>query len=126
MLLIITALSAWPLLAGAAWLESELPGGLPAGNALSALSLCSLAAVPVAVSVRGSALRRASLAMLIAAAAWLPLSILLAGNLSLNFAGDRGGIWLTVTLTVIAGVICTLAWASIAATVAMCRRWKSK
>ena len=126
MLLVITALSAWPLLTGAPWLESELPGGLPAGNALSALSLCSLAAVPVAMSARGTALRRASLAMLLAAAAWLPISILLAGNLSLNFAGDRGDIWLIATLAVIAGVICTLAWASIAAAVAIYRRWTSR
>ncbi|QSX74246.1 hypothetical protein HIV01_013740 [Lysobacter arenosi] len=122
----ITALSVWPLLTGAAWIESELPGGLPAGNALAALSLCALAAVPVAMSVPGTALRRASLAVLIAAAAWLPISIALAGNLALNFAGDRGGIWLMVTLAVIVGVAGTLLWASIAAAAAIYRRWMSK
>lgn len=77
------------------------------------------------MSTRGTALRRASLGMLIAAAAWLPISVLLAGNLALNFAGDRGGIWLMLTLAVIAGVVCTFAWAAVAAAVAVWRRWSA-
>lgn len=78
------------------------------------------------MSTRGTALRRASLTVLIAAAAWLPVSVLLAGNLALNFAGDRGSIWLMLTLAVIAGVVCTFAWAAMAAAVTMWRRWISR
>ena len=121
-LLTLAATSLASLVSGASYLEFALPGGLPAGNALAAIALASAAAVPVLLSSPGSALRAAALATLTAAAAWLPLSIALAGNLALNFASDRGSIWLGFTLAVIVAVSCTLAWALVSRLAAMRRR----
>lgn len=72
----------------------------------------------VGFSKRGTALRTVSLASLVAAAAWLPVSIALAGNLELNFDGGRGFAWLIFSLGVAAGVFGTLAWALAAALLA--------
>jgi hypothetical protein len=110
-LLAIAVAAAASLVVGATYLERVLPGGLPIGNAVAALALVCVAAVPVLLSVRGSALRRAALVTLAAAVAWLPVSIGLAGNLSLNFAGWRGSLWLGISLAVLVAVLCTLAWA---------------
>ncbi|HEY5804710.1 MAG TPA: hypothetical protein VIT90_13545 [Lysobacter sp.] len=121
-LLTFAAFAIWSLATGADYLGQVLPGGLPLGNALAATFLCALAAAAVGMSVRGTVLRRVSLAALMAAAAWLPVSILLAGNLALNFAGGRGDAWLMLSLAVAMAVLATLAWASIATIVAACRR----
>jgi len=110
------------LMSGASYLEFALPGGLPAGNALAAIGLASTAALPVLLSPAGSALRAAALAALAAATAWLPLSIVLAGNLTLNFASGSGSIWQGFTLAVILFVLCTLAWALVSRLVSMRRR----
>lgn len=96
---------------GATYLEAMLPGGLPLGNAVTAIGLCAAAGAAVALSTRGTALRRVSLASLIAAAAWLPVSITLAGNLALNFGGGRGLVWVVLSLGICAGVLGALAWA---------------
>jgi len=121
-LLALAVISLASLVSGASYLEFALPGGLPAGNALAAIVLVSAAAVPVLLSSRGSALRAIALATLAAAAAWLPLSIALAGNLALNFASGRGSIWLGFTLAVIVAVLCMLAWALVSRLAAMRRR----
>ena len=121
-LLAITAASLASLVSGASYLELPLPGGLPAGNALAAIGLVSAAAVPVLFSSAGSALRAAALGTLAAAAAWLPLSIALAGNLALNFAGGRGSLWLGFSLAVVVAVLCVSAWAIVARLAAARRR----
>jgi len=121
-LLALAVISLASLMSGASYLEFALPGGLPAGNALAAIGLASAAALPVLLSSAGSVLRSAAWAALAAAAAWLPLSIALAGNLALNFASGSGSIWLGFTLAVILFVLCTLAWALISRLVAVRRR----
>lgn len=103
------------LVFGAPYLEALLPGGLPFGNALTALGLCAAAGAAVGLSARGTALRAVSLAFLLATVAWLPVSILLAGNLALNFGGGRGTVWLVLTVAIAIGVLCLLLWATVAA-----------
>ncbi|HET6395351.1 MAG TPA: hypothetical protein VFF91_00750 [Pseudoxanthomonas sp.] len=98
------------LLAGAAYCEWALPGGLPLGNVLAALALCAPAAAAVVLSPAGSWRRRASRAVLWAAALWLPLSVALAGNLALNFAGARGTAWLWLSLCTFVAALAALAW----------------
>ncbi|WP_149195420.1 hypothetical protein [Luteimonas suaedae] len=106
-----TAFAVFSLVSGAPYLEARLPGGLPIGNVLAALGLCSLAGAAVALSPRGSVVRGFSWVSLALAIAWLPVSIALAGNLELTFGGGRGTLWITVTLaTAFAGVAC-LGWA---------------
>jgi hypothetical protein len=110
-LLAAAAFSIFSLATGAAYLETPLPGGLPMGNALAALSLCTLAATAVALSVRGTLLRLISLASLAAAVAWLPVSIALAGNLALNFGSERVTAWLVMSVMVAGGALCVVLWA---------------
>jgi hypothetical protein len=113
MLLAIAAFSILSLILGAPYLEALLPGGLPLGNALAALSLCAVAGTAVGLTVRGTAMRAVAIGSLVAAVAWLPASIVLAGNLSLNFSGHRGTAWwaftLAVEIAVLATLICALA-----------------
>ena len=99
------------LTSGATYLENVLPGGLPVGNALAALGVCAAAGTALALSARGTKLRAIAVASLIAAAAWLPVSIALAGNLALNFHGSRGSAWVVFSLGVLALVCGSLAWA---------------
>lgn len=103
------------LATGASWLTLALPGGLPLGNLLAALGLCSLAGASLALSRRGTALRTAAGAGLACAASWLPLSVALAGNLALDFHDGRGAAWLGFSQSVLALVLGTLAWALAAA-----------
>jgi hypothetical protein len=121
-LLAITAFAVLSLASGATYLEAMLPGGLPAGNALAALGLCTAAGAAVGLSARGTALRAVSVASLIAAVAWLPVSVALAGNLTLNLGGGRGLAWVVLSLGVTAGVLCALIWALAAAALLALRR----
>ena len=106
------------LMSGASYLETSLPGGLPFGNALAALCLCAIAGASVTLSARGTALRSMSLVSLTAAAAWLPASIALAGNLALNFGGGRGLAWSVLSLGIGSLVLLSLVWALAATAVA--------
>lgn len=105
LLLAIAVSAGYPLLTGARWIETALPGGLPLGNALAAIGLCAIAAAAMVLSPRGSILRAIARGILFAAVAWLPLSIALAGNLALNFSGGRGLAWIAMTL---ATTLCAL------------------
>ncbi len=122
LLLLIAAFALGSLVTGASYLEATLPGGLPLGNALTAIGLCAIAGSAVALSARGTVLRMFSVASLVGAAAWLPVSIALAGNLNLNFSGGRGVAWATFTLAVLAAVLGVLVWALAAALLARHRR----
>ena len=114
LLLGIVALSFIALASGASYLETPLPGGLPLGNALAAFVLCGLPGLALLLSPPDTLVRKASLIALLAAAAWLPVSIALAGNLELSFGGGRGTAWVTITLgSILASVTC-LVWALIA------------
>ena len=111
LLLAIAAFALWSLVSGASYLEAALPGGLPIGNALSAIGLCVVAGSAAGLSARGTRLRSFSVATLIASVAWLPASIALAGNLALNFHGDRRTAWLALSPSTGAAVLCALCWA---------------
>lgn len=101
------------LLSGGSFLEWTLPGGLPVGNALVVAALCSLAGAAMALSREGTFARYFAVASLIAAAAWLPVSISLAGNLALNFSGSRGQAWIWFSVATVALVLTALAGATI-------------
>lgn len=111
LLLAVTVFAAFSLVSGAAYLESPLPGGLPFGNALAAIGLCSTAGAAVGLSRTGTMLRALSMVSFVAAVIWLPLSIALAGNLALEFSGDRGGVWMWITLGTVSAVLLSLVWA---------------
>ena len=110
---VLTVASIAALLAGGALLEIPLPGGLPLGNLVTACTLCAPAGVAVGLGPPKTLVRYFSLASLAAACAWLPASIALAGNLSLNFEGANGEMWLVLTLVTFVAVYCSLAWALI-------------
>ena len=122
LLLVIAAFAVLSLVSGAAYLETRLPGGLPFGNALTAIGLCAMAGAAVSLSPRRTARRVVSVASLMGAAAWLPVSIAMAGNLTLNFHGGRGDSWLAFSAAVAAAVLCALGWALVASVIARYRR----
>lgn len=111
LLLAISVFAIGSLVSGAPYLEVPLPGGLPLGNLLAAAGLISAAAAALGLSRPASWLRRVSTVSVIATAAWLPVSIGLAGNLALNFGGSRGTVWIWVTLATALSVLCSLAFA---------------
>lgn len=119
---IVAAASVLSLVTGADYLNIVLPGGLPAGNAVAALGLISLACVPVCLSPRGSLLRRASLVILAGAAIWLPVSIVLADNLPLSFTDWRGSVWLGFSLIIHVAALGALVWAVFDRLLAVLRR----
>lgn len=93
-LIALAGLGSGLLVTGWAGLEAPLPGGLPLGNALSAAVLVFIAAAALLLS-RGSRFTRGmSIAALLLAALWLPVSVMLAGNAELNFSGTTGTAWL--------------------------------
>ena len=110
-LLLIAAFALLSLVSGATYLETMLPGGLPIGNALTAIGLCAAAGASVALSARRTAIRLLSVISLVGAVGWLPASIALAGNLTLNFHEGRGGAWLALSVAIAAAVLCALCWA---------------
>ena len=122
LLLAIAAACILSLVSGASYLEIPLPGGLPIGNALCAIGLCAAAGSAVMLSPRGTARRFVSVISLLAAAAWLPVSIALAGNLALNFHAGRGDVWLAFSAVVAALVFFALGWVLVAALLARRRR----
>ena len=100
------------LIAGAPYVETTLPGGLPLGNALAALGLCAVAATARQLARRGM-VRHVANAALLVAAAWLPVSIALAGNLALVFSGARGDAWIAWSATALFAASGSLALAAL-------------
>ena len=121
-LLATTAFAFFSLLDGAEYLERLLPGGLPVGNALTALGMCSAAAAALTLSPQGTVLRLVCAAALAAGAAWLPVSIALAGNLALELQGTRGLAWIGIIRGTIAGILLALVWALVHTALAWIRR----
>ena len=117
-LLTIAVFTAVSMALGASFLDAALPGGLPLGNLLTALGLCAAAGAAVGLSTPGTVLRLAALMSLLGAMAWLPVSMLLAGNPELNFSGERGVAWMVFSLVVVLDVFSTLVWALIASLLA--------
>ena len=114
-LLLVAGYSIASLASGASYLSLAMLGGLPIGNALAAIGLCSLPGAAVLLTPMGSARRRLSYAALLGAALWLPTSIALAGNLALNFSGSLGTVWLAMSAVIGVAVLASLAWAVICA-----------
>ncbi len=110
-LLAIALFAALSLIFGAPYLDAKLVGGLPVGNVLTAIGMCAGSCAAIGLSTRGSALRSVSVMAFVLAAAWLPLSIALAGNLDLNFSGAQGDIWILCTLSILTSVLAALLWA---------------
>ncbi|MFU8897174.1 MAG: hypothetical protein ACNA8J_12415 [Gammaproteobacteria bacterium] len=83
------------LLAGQPWLgKPALLFGIPAGNLLAWLLMFSLPLAAWLLLPTGR-LRRANLLPVLMGACWLPVSIVLAGNIYLNYMGGwRLGLWL--------------------------------
>ena len=102
LLVAVSVFSVVSLVAGAGYLETSLPGGLPIGNLITASGLCSATGLSILLTPTGSLLRVVSLGSLFLAASWLPVSIILAGNLSLNFSGWRGSVWVFFSMLVVA------------------------
>jgi hypothetical protein len=86
------------LLTGKSWLGSPTAlAGIPAGNLLAWI-LSMLPPFAVWLLVRHDALRRATATLVLMGVLWLPVSILLAGNVSLNFpGGGRSLAWFLYT-----------------------------
>jgi hypothetical protein len=113
------------LLSGTDFLARELPGGLPLGNGLAALCLCTLAGAAVLLASSAGA-RGAAWAGLCAALAWLPVSIGLAGNAALNFGRDdpNGPRWLWASFALLLYVLAVLLVVLVLRGVSAARRWR--
>lgn len=109
------------LASGATFVSATLPGGLPAGNAIAWIGLLGLPAASLLLAARGSLIRKLAWVAFAGAIAWLPASILLAGNLALNFSDATGGIWLSGSLGLFVFAVATLL---LAAASAVIRRFK--
>lgn len=107
----LAAISIGVLVSGVSYSERVLPGGMPLGNALASIGLCSLAGAAFCLSPEASIRRRISGAVVGVAALWLPISIALAGNLALNFSGSRGTAWLIISFATAIAVLCSFALA---------------
>lgn len=110
-LLTIVLFTFGSLVASAAYLLWLLPGGLPFGNALTATGLSSAAVAALLLSKPKSVLRRTAIVSIVLSVLWLPISIGLAGNLSLNFDGTNGLVWRRYTLVTFAFVLTSMLWA---------------
>jgi hypothetical protein len=110
-LLVLAGLSIGALASGSGLAEHRLPGGLPLGNLLMATALGALAGAAWVLCPRGSARWRFAGVALAASLLWLPASVLLAGNLALNFSGARGTVWLVGSVVVMVAVLVSLGWA---------------
>lgn len=106
---------------GASYLQMILPGGLPFGNALTAIGLCSTSWAALLLTLKNKILRSVSLIALMASIAWLPVSIAMAGNLELNFTGSIGSTWLAASAFLFLSVMLVLFLALLFSLVALYR-----
>ena len=110
LLVLLPAAAVLVFATGLPWLEGSAVGTLPNGNLLAAIAMLAWPAAACLVAPAGSGARRFALAAFVLALAWLPLSAMLAGNLALNFGGQRGSLWLGLTaLVMILGLAALLA-----------------
>jgi len=103
--LLLAILAYASLFTGASYLHDILPGGVPFGNVLTAIGLCSASWASFILTTKHSILRFVSLVALIASLAWLPVSFALAGNLALNFVGSMGSMWLAISALLLLSVM---------------------
>lgn len=107
-LLLLAALSIYALLSGADYLSSLLPGGLPLGNVLAAAVFLGLSGAAYLLAKQRKVLGRIAAIVLAASILWLPVSVALARNASLNFAGWNGTLWFLFTIGLLFAAIGTL------------------
>lgn len=105
------------LSSGAAFISATLHGGLPVGNAIAWLGLLGLPSAALLLAARGSLIRKLAWVAFAGAIAWLPASLLLAGNLALNFSGGTGAIWLSASLGLFVLAVATLLLAAASAVI---------
>jgi hypothetical protein len=108
LMIAVAAICFYLLISGSSYCERELAFGLPLGNALASIGLCTLAGSAFCLSPMRTFRRRISGAILLGAVLWLPISIALAGNLALNFSGFRGTIWLVISFATSIAVLVSL------------------
>lgn len=116
------ALCVATLVSGGAVVTELLPGGLPIGNVLAWFVFLGLATAALLLAAHGSLVRSTAWAALALSIAWLPLSTLFAGNLSLNFSGEAGAHWLAASAGLFALAVLALL---VAAASAIIRHFKS-
>lgn len=109
LLLSVAAGCLFPLLSASPFLVVLLPGGLPLGTLLAAGFFAALGVAGVPLAPPGGHARRLAWICAALACAWLPVSMLLAGNAALNFASPWGDLWLWFS-----GCLVLLALASMA------------
>ena len=97
-LLLVAASSLFAILSGADYLSVMLPGGLPLGNVLAALVFLGMSGAGYLLAKERKVLGRIAAIVLAASVLWLPVSIALARNASLNFAGWNGTLWFLFTV----------------------------
>ena len=90
-------------------LEYPLPGGLPFGNALVPFGLVCGALAGCVYSRPGTLLRLLATVSFALAVFWLPVGLLLSGNLNLNFNGDQAFLmWSRFNVISVGLVVATL------------------
>lgn len=97
-LLLVAASSLFAILSGADFLSAMLPGGLPLGNVLAAVVFLGMSGAGYLLAKERKVLGRIAAIVLAGAVLWLPVSIALARNASLNFAGWNGTLWFLFTV----------------------------
>lgn len=120
--LAIAGVAGWLLFSGSELLDVELPFDFPAGNIAAAVMLVAMAAIPVLSSMPGSRLRAIAKATLVAAIAWLPVSMAIAGGMQLHYSGWQSWLWMAYTLALLLAVPVVLGWAIVAALLQRRRR----
>lgn len=90
--------------------------GLPLGTLLAGVMVASLGALPLALARPGGWASRIARAGFALSVAWLPISLMLAGNLRLNFSGgwrSDAATWLGMALLLALAVAGIAALASL-------------
>ncbi len=97
-LLLVAASSLFAILSGADYLSVMLPGGLPLGNVLASLVFLGMSGAGYLLAKERKVLGRIAAIVLAGSVLWLPVSVALARNASLNFAGWNGTLWFLFTI----------------------------
>ena len=109
--LLVALACAWILFSDNDLLDMPLPFDFPAGNIIAAAMMIALAAVAPMVAAPGSRLHRVGKGVLVAAIAWLPVSLALAGGIKLSYTGWTGWVWMAYTFALLLAIPATIAWA---------------
>lgn len=107
-LLLLAAFSIYAILSGADYLSALLPGGLPLGNVLAAAIFLGISGAAYLLAKQRKLLGGIAAIVLAGSILWLPVSIALARNASLNFSGWNGTLWFLFTVGLLFAAIGTL------------------